>query len=201
MILPLLLAAVTASAPAPAPAAGPAALPAPRTLPEPAISPKAESGCGYLALKVTKPAEPAKGKEPAKPAEATPEYKILAGFKVMGGPFQLTAPKTEETVWAYRCTRDTIVPAKFDGRVLLFLGKPLVITDGARSGVLQMQKGAFSFNVTKGEVTAEEKDSIQKQINIFTVNYQTSVALAKQQGAASAAAAPAAADTPVKTKR
>ena len=192
MILPLLLAAVTASAPAPAPAAGPAAHPAPRTLPEPAISPKAESGCGYLALKVTKKAEG------GKPAEATPEYKILAGFKVMGGPFQLTAPKTEEQVWAYRCTRDTIVPAKFDGRVLLFLGKPLVITDGARAGVLQMQKGAFVFNVTKGDVTAEEKDSIQKQINIFTVNYQSSVALAKQQ--AGAAAAPAA-EAPVKTKR
>jgi hypothetical protein len=196
MILPFLLAAVTAAAPAPVPA-GPA-LPAARTIPEPAISPKTEMACGYLKPKIVKKAEPAHGKEPAKPGEAVPEYEVLAGFHVMDGPFQLAAPKVDSSVIAYRCTRDTIVPAQYDGRVLIFLRKPLILTDGARVGILQMQKGGFMYNVTKGTVSDAEKESIQRRVDLFTANY-------RQAAAAASKAPPAApvseAEAPVKTKR
>lgn len=176
-----------AVAAAPVSSTGPASGPA--LLAEPAITPKRESDCGYLALV---PVKTAKGGAKAKPVLMETKYRSLAGFRVLAGPFQLAAPRTESPVWAYRCTRDTVVPAALDGRVILFLQKPLILTDGARSGVLEIDKGAFVYNLSRGQLSESEKQAIQQRLNIFTANYRAAVAAAQKAGAAKGGAGKAA---------
>ncbi len=198
MILPMLLAAATAAAPAPA--AVPPAPSAARALPEPSIAPKAESGCGYIVLKVTKPAEPARpaegGKpaEPAKPAQAEREYHAVKGFRVLGSQ-SLNVPEVKEPVWAFRCTRDTIVPAQGDGRILVFLKKPLILTDGNRAGALTAEHDKFIFTMLSGKLSEAERDSIAKRLTIINAN------LAESRKASAAQTPPATEPAPPPAKR
>jgi hypothetical protein len=184
MMLPLLLAAAVA-APAhfeAAPAAAPAAKPQPIKLEKPAIEPKSETACGVMLGAGEKKA---------------PVYKALAGFRILGVQGALTLPKVDGRVEAVRCSRDTIVPADGDGRVLWELRKPLILTDGERTGLLQIGKPEqgkmpqYSFGMIKGTLTEPEKTAVLDRLKILDVRLIAIIRQAqKQQAAAKAADAP-----------
>jgi hypothetical protein len=176
MILPFLLAlasatpahAAPAAAPAPAAKAG-----AKKVLEKPSIEPKTEAGCGILV--------PDGEKKPA-------VYKADASLKVLGGPEKLTLPKTEDKIAGIRCTRDTIVPGDGDGRVLIELNRPLVLTDGARTGALHFktEKGKlpqYEYSMIKGTLSETEKAAVVARLDILQVRLQQ---LAKQMADAKA---------------
>lgn len=202
MSLSLMFALLTVpqATPAPAVVTPPLARPAmasPDTLPQPAISPKAETGCGYIYAVATPAAPAAKGKgrkgaatrSAPTPAAGTQTlaYQAVLGLKVMGGPMDLQLPKTSQRALAWRCTRDTIVPADFDGRVVLASRTPLRLTDGSRIGQLSLNSaGAFTYGLLRGPLSDAEKDAIQKRLNIFTAR----LALAASKARAATPAAP-----------
>jgi hypothetical protein len=165
MILPLLAAVSMAAATAPSAAPKPAVKPVATTpivngvpLPAPVISPKVENSCSVVT--------------PAADPKAPPTYTVAPGFRVLGGPARLTMPKSDKAIGAIACRRDTVVPGEGDGRVILTLGKVLILSDGAREGVLQMQKGKYSFSMMKGELTPTEKTAIGQRLNIMQANFQ-----------------------------
>jgi hypothetical protein len=182
--------AAAASAPtAVAPASAPAAAAAPATLKEPAISPKTETECGTVI--VTDP-------------KAKPEFHPVAGLKVLGGPVKIVLPASDKKPTAIYCKRDTIIPGPGDGRVLFLAREPLVLEDGSRQGVLQMNKdGAYVYRMTLGTLSDVEKQSVVDRLNIFEANLRALVAQAKAQQAKSQdGGAPKSADEqPVTTKK
>lgn len=184
MILSLLAAGLMMAAPTPM-AAAPKPAPAASTpivngqaLPKPSISPKVENSCSI----VTPGADP----------KAPPTYTPIPGYRVLGGPAQLTLPKSDKPIAAISCRRDTIVPGDGDGRVLIFLRKPLMLSDGTREGVLLMKDGKYSFSMIRGTITDAERAAIGARLNIMQANFQAMIAAQKaKQGAAPAPAAPA----------
>jgi hypothetical protein len=136
-------------------------------------------------------------KKPGAAKETPPEYKAVAGFKVLGGPDVLKQPSTDPNVVAFSCRRDTIVPGKGDFRVNYELGKPLVIEDATRKGVLVRAKDqGFRFQVLTGTMTEAEKTATAQRLDLYTASVRLILAQNQRARAAArpagAAAAPAA---------
>lgn len=185
MILPILIAAAAAATTptaAPRAAAAPAAAKAPA---QPAIAPKTETNCGVMTR-----AANADAKTPA-------TYRDAPGLKVLGGPFQIALPTTDQPIVAVSCKRDTIVPGEGDGRVLWLLRKPLIINDASRSVVLQMNKGKFQVAPTKGTLTDAEKTATAQRLGMFQARFEAAVAQAQKAKAQGAASGAGAADKPM----
>jgi hypothetical protein len=201
MILPFLLAmaATTAhAAPAAAPAA-PAKASAPAKLEMPKIEPKTEEGCGVMVAGAD--------------AKSPNVYKSVAGLKLLGNTGAITLPKDLGKVRAIRCTRDTIVPGDGDGRPLWEMRLPLVLTDGTRTGVLQIQTKDnaekktraifYTYGLEKGTtLNDEEQKSVKERLAILDRNLGP-VLKAMQQAQAKRAAEKksAAADAPIAKKQ
>ena len=199
MILPFLL-AVTAStahfAPA-APAKAPAKASAPK-LETPAIAPKTEEGCGVMVA----------GADDKSPNV----YKSVAGLKLLGNNGAITLPKDLGKVRAIRCTRDTIVPGDGDGRPLWEMRLPLVLTDGTRTGVLQIQTKEdaekkkrsifYTYGLEKGSTLSdEEKKSVNDRLAILDRNLGQVIKAYQQAQAKKAAEKKSAADAPLAKKQ
>ena len=114
-------------------------------------------------------------------AKTPAAYRDAPGLKVLGGPFQLALPTTDQPIVAVSCKRDTIVPGDGDGRVLWLLRKPLIINDANRTVVLQMDKGKFQLAQTKGVLTDPEKTAVSQRLNLFQARFQAAMAQAQAQ--------------------
>jgi hypothetical protein len=206
MILPILL-AVTASTAHAAPAAAkpePAKASAPAALPQPAIAPKSETACGVMVAGAD--------------AKAPNTYKVVAGLKLLGNTGGLAIPKGLGKIRAVKCSRDTVVPAEGDGRPLFELNVPLLISDGSRTAVLQIQtkpsedKKKTAIFYTYGlmekdaKLSDEEKKSVSERLAILDRNLgpvlkarQAAIQKAKAEAAAKEKAG--AADAPIAKKQ
>jgi hypothetical protein len=181
--------AVSAAALAAPPAKPQPAKAQPPKIEMPAIQPKSESACGIMVS--------GGDKQPA-------VYKEVAGLKLLGGPDAIALPKTDVKPLAIRCARDTVVPGKGDGRVIIELGLPLSITDGDRTLRVQLsapKKGEathYVYGMVQGKLTDPEKQAVAAQLRIMTINLQ---AFARHQAQLKADAKAKADGAPISTKK
>jgi len=99
-----------------------------------------------------------------------PELRVLRDT-AMSQPFE---PRLDDGVVSIMCSRNHLVPAANDDKVL-WLGLPLHIAEmgsPGRLGVLELDQGRYRFRMLEGRLRAEEQAELDARLAEFQARFQ-----------------------------